>query len=79
MLKYFRNLTLNVSDFLLYEQVGECWKLKVSNSSPSVLPVCAVKVTNQPPTLSEEEDSVSAPEIYQNFFLFYKLIIKISR
>lgn len=45
MLKYFRNLTLNVSDFLLHEQVGECWKLKESNSSPSTLPVCAAKVS----------------------------------
>lgn len=72
MLRYFRNLTLNVSDFLQREQVGECWKLKASNSSPSLLPCTCSKGhnSNPPLTLSKEEDSVPAPEIYQNFFAF---------
>lgn len=70
MLKYFRNLTLNVSDFLQREQVGECWKLKVSNSSPSLLTCMCSKghYSNPPLTLSKEEESVPAPEICQNIF-----------
>lgn len=72
MLKYFRNLTLNVSDFLQREQVGQCWKLKVSNSSPSFLPCTYSKgqYSNPPLTLSKEEESVPAPATYQNFFPF---------
>lgn len=81
MLKYFRSLTLNVSDFLQREQVGECWKLKVSNTSPSLLPCTCSKghYSNPPLTLSKEEDSVPTLENYQNFFPFLFLPQKVRK
>lgn len=78
MLKYFRNLTLNVGDFLQREQVGECWKPKVSNSSPSLLPCTCSKGHYFNPHFQRKK-TVPAPEIYQNFFLFFTFPQKVRK
>jgi len=63
MLKYL-NLTLNVRAFLQREQVGECWKLKVSKNSPSLLPCTCSKghYSNPPLALFQRKQTACQPQ-----------------